>query len=112
MKKLIIDSRASLEEKSSILSLGYKYIECPLCQKTYEAISGHPDILLHIVDNKNVVLHKDIDSNFTRKLQHEGIKITYSENSLTSKQNQLKRWDKLMLLNEGLHSEYEKEAKN
>lgn len=84
MKKLIIDSRASLEEKSSILSLGYKYIECPLCQKTYEAISGHPDILLHIVDNKNVVLHKDIDSNFTRKLQHEGIKITYSENSLTS----------------------------
>ncbi|WMJ81105.1 hypothetical protein RBU49_02315 [Clostridium sp. MB40-C1] len=84
MKKLIIDYRASDEEKLSILNLGYKYIECPHCSQVYEAICGHPDILLHIVDNKNILIHKDIQSEFVETLKNSGINVIYSSNSLDS----------------------------
>ncbi|MCY6960354.1 DUF6873 family GME fold protein [Clostridium brassicae] len=84
MKKLIIDYRTSDEEKLSILNLGYEYIECPPCSKVYEAICGHPDILLHIIDNKNILVHKDVQSDFIKTLKDRGINVSSSSSSLKS----------------------------
>ncbi|MCY6370561.1 DUF6873 family GME fold protein [Clostridium ganghwense] len=84
MKKIIIDHRTSQEEKSSILNLGYDYLICPPSSSLYDAISGHPDILLHIIDNKNIIVHRDIHPKFVKLLKELDINVLYSLSSLNS----------------------------
>lgn len=85
MKYLFVDSRISTEEESNLILLGYNIIKCPLFSLLYYAISGHPDILIHVLDEKNLILHKDIDKNFIKKLENLNFNIHLSKNSLSSK---------------------------
>lgn len=84
MKYLFVDSRLYIEEESNLTSLGYNIIKCPLFSLLYYAISGHPDILIHILDEKNLVLHKDANKKFIEKLKTLGFNIKLSQNSLSS----------------------------
>lgn len=83
MKYLFVDSRIYIEEESNLISLGYNIIKCPLFSLLYYAISGHPDILIHVLDGKNLILHKDIDKKFIKKLKNLGFNIKLSQNSLS-----------------------------
>ncbi len=57
----------------------------PSTSLLYPAVCGHPDMLLHIIDNKNIILHKNIDKKFVESLKNLGINIILSNNSLRDK---------------------------
>lgn len=82
MKYAIVDFRICREEKSNLIKLGYKILICPPSRLLYQAVCGHPDMLLHIIDKNNIMVHRDMDKNFIVLLQNLGFNISLSENSL------------------------------
>lgn len=82
LKYAFVDYRISKEEKYNLESLGCTVITCPPSPLLYEAISGHPDILVHLISNKKVIIHKDIDFNFIQLLKNLNLEIHYSLDSL------------------------------
>lgn len=82
LKYAFVDYRISKEEKSNLESLDCTVIVCPPSPLLYEAISGHPDILIHLLNNKKVIVHKDIDFNFIQLLKNLNLEVHYSIDSL------------------------------
>jgi hypothetical protein len=82
MRYAIIDFRTTAEEKSNIKNLGYDILVCPPSQLLYDAVCGHPDMLLNIIDGKTIMVHKDIDKNFVEKLKNLNFDVVFSSNSL------------------------------
>lgn len=85
MKIALVDNRISNEEKNNLEKRNIKVILCPSTSLLYPAVCGHPDMLLHIIDNKNIILHKNIDKKFVESLKNLGINIILSNNSLRDK---------------------------
>lgn len=85
MKTLFVDNRIAIEEFNILKKLNYKIIKVPSCNKLYNAIKGHPDILLHIQDKNSIIVHKDIPKDFITLLKHNGFNVTLSTYSLDSK---------------------------
>lgn len=85
MKYAFVDYRISNEELTSLEKLKISPIIVPKCCDLYEAIDGHPDIQLNILNSKQIIVHKNISLKFIDKLNDLHIKIIYSENILTSK---------------------------
>lgn len=85
MKTLIIDYRSDEEEKNTLKSLGYNILLCPPCNYLYEAVSGHPDMLLHIIDKNNLMVHRDAPKSFVDSLSLLGFNVLFSSSSLKSK---------------------------
>jgi len=83
IKTLIIDYRTSEEEKRTLISLGYNILICPPCEKLYDAVCGHPDMLMHIIDDK-IVLHKDTPKSFIDSIYNLGFKVHLSHFHLES----------------------------
>ncbi|NEZ47722.1 hypothetical protein FDF74_11080 [Clostridium niameyense] len=82
MKIAFIDSRTSLEEKNNLEKLNIKIICCPLSSNLYNAVCGHPDMLIHLIDDTTILVHKDIDKNFINLLTCLGFNVILSNNSL------------------------------
>lgn len=85
MKTLIVDYRISEEEQNSLLNLGYKILACPPSNRLYYAICGHPDILMHIINRKKIIVHKNAPKDFIKSLKDLGINVILSKNSLDLK---------------------------
>jgi hypothetical protein len=81
-----VDYRTTYPEKEILNSLGLEIIEIPVCNDLYEAINGHVDIQLNIIDKKSkkVIINKNINNSFKNKLQNLGITYIESKNSLTN----------------------------
>lgn len=84
MKYAIVDYRITDEEKHNLKELGCKILVCPPSDLLYEAVSGHPDILLHIIDKKNIIVHKNMNIEFTNLLKELSFNVIFSKNSLSS----------------------------
>lgn len=84
MKYAIVDYRTSKEEILSLKKLGCEILIPPPSDALYEAVCGHPDMLLHIINQKNIVIHKDMNNGFIKSLKNLGLSVTFSENSLGS----------------------------
>ncbi len=84
MKYAIIDYRTSEEEICNLKKLGCEVLACPPSSILYEAVCGHPDMLLHIVNQKNIIVHKDMNNGFINLLKNLGLSVAFSENSLGS----------------------------
>ncbi|MGH4118580.1 DUF6873 family GME fold protein [Clostridium sp.] len=84
MKNVIVDFRIHNEEKLHLISLGYNVLICPPSNLLYEAICGHPDMLIHIVKN-NIIVHKDMDENFIQTLESLNYNIYKTNASLQNK---------------------------
>lgn len=82
MKCAIVDFRVTEEEKNNITNLGYKVIVCPPSNSLYQAVCGHPDMLLHIVDKNTVMVHRDIDKDFVTLLRNLRFHVLLSGNKL------------------------------
>jgi len=82
MKYAIIDFRTTREEKCTLISLGFELLTCPPSKLLYEAVCGHPDMLLHIIDSKTIMVHKDMDENFVEKLKNLNFNVVFSMNNL------------------------------
>ncbi|NMM64049.1 hypothetical protein HBE96_15485 [Clostridium sp. P21] len=85
MKYAIVDFRTSFEEKNNLMNLGYEVLICPPSDLLYEAVCGHPDILLHIISDDTIMVHKDINKEFINKLTSMNFKVVFSQNSLEEK---------------------------
>ncbi|MBV7272788.1 hypothetical protein JMF89_10705 [Clostridiaceae bacterium UIB06] len=84
MDYAIVDYRISEEEKCNLKKLGCEVLVCPPSKLLYDAICGHPDVLLHIIDNENLMVHKDMNVKFVKLLKKLGFNVSFSENNLNS----------------------------
>lgn len=82
MKNAIVDYRIDDVEKENLIAFGCNIIECPPSSILYDAVCGHPDMLMNIVNNDLIILHKDTDRAFVSQLQAMEKNIVFSENSL------------------------------
>ncbi len=85
MKYAIVDFRTSTEEKNNLKDLGYEVLICPPSNLLYEAVCGHPDILLHIISSDTIMVHKNMNENFINKLISINFKVVFSKNRLHQK---------------------------
>ena len=81
-----IDYRTTQRERDTLTSLNLKIIEIPKCNNLYEAINGHADIQLNILDKKSkkVVINRNMDENFKKSLSNSNIDYIESKTSLGS----------------------------
>ncbi|MCB2289611.1 hypothetical protein LGK97_07520 [Clostridium sp. CS001] len=68
MKSVIVDFRIHNEETESLVSMGYHLLICPPSNLLYDAVCGHPDMLMHITGN-NIIVHKNMNSEFIKNLE-------------------------------------------
>ena len=85
MKYAFVDYRISEEEINNLSNLNCNIIKCEPCLKLYNAICGHPDILLHFINPSTIILHKDASDTFEASLIDLGFNVIRSEYSLTDK---------------------------
>lgn len=85
MKYAFVDFRISEEEFLNLSKLNCNIIKCVPSPKLYDAICGHPDILLHFTDNNTVIIHKDTTENFEASLSSLKLKVIRSEKALIDK---------------------------
>ncbi|WP_123054343.1 DUF6873 family GME fold protein [Clostridium sp. JN-1] len=81
---VIVDFRTDVEERNSLKNLGYDLLICPPSNLLYDAVCGHPDMLLKIIDNDKILVHKNMDKTFISKLKTLGYKVFLSRNNLCS----------------------------
>lgn len=84
MKIIFVDYRISDEERKSLSKFDYEILIVPPSSNLYKAVSGHPDMLLHIADKDTIVVHKDMDIEFIEKLKKHNINVLLSNKSLKS----------------------------
>ena len=82
-----VDYRITEIEFLNLKKHGVIPIKVPKTSLVYDAINGHPDIQLSIIDSKNkhILVHKDIDKSFLNILNEFNIKFSFSKNSLQNK---------------------------
>ncbi|WP_294385093.1 DUF6873 family GME fold protein [uncultured Clostridium sp.] len=82
-----IDYRTSKSEINSLKKLNYEIIKIPKDSNLYEAINGHTDIQLNILNNhsKTVIINKNIDLSFKKLLKEKNINFIESDSTLSSK---------------------------
>lgn len=80
-----VDYRISEIEKNNLSKIkNSELVLIPRCNNLYEAICGHVDIQLNIIDNK-VIVQKEMDKAFLDRLSSLGVDYILSEKSLNSK---------------------------
>lgn len=85
MKTVITDFRIDVEEKRNLERLGCRVINCGCCHELYEAVCGHPDMLMHLIDENTIIVHKNMLKNIIEELSNCGKKVIISKTSLCSK---------------------------
>ena len=81
-----VDYRITMEEELNLLKQGLKIIKIPKCNKVYNAINGHVDIQLCIVDKakRQVVINKEAPSEFKKLLTENDINFLNSHDIISS----------------------------
>lgn len=82
MKNAIVDFRVSEEEINNLKDLNLNIIKCPKCEMLYDAVCGHPDMQIHILDKTKVLVHKTMDKNLIKELIKLNISIIFSNREL------------------------------
>lgn len=82
MKIAFTDYRISKEEEMNLEKLNCTLIKCGPCERVYEAINGHPDILIHKISENKILVHRDMPKDFKNKLEGLGITPIDTEASL------------------------------
>lgn len=82
MKIVFVDSRIENDEQNNLIKLGYEVLKCPLSSDLYSAVSGHPDMLMFIVNSKKIIVHKNMQNEFTARLKKLNIDVISSQNAL------------------------------
>jgi hypothetical protein len=82
MKNFFVDYRISEEELCNLRKLDCNVIKCPKCELLYEAVDGHPDMLLNLTGEKSLVVHRDMDQGFLDYLALLGFDVALSKESI------------------------------
>lgn len=84
LKYSFVDSRISQEELASLENIGIRPVKVPASDLLYAAVCGHPDILINIIDDNTIVVHRDMPYDFINLLKGAGFEVILSESSLSS----------------------------
>lgn len=81
-----IDYRTTNEEIKNLSNQGFTCIKIPKCISLYDAIDGHVDIQIAVLDKckKEVIIHKNMDENFKNLLISNSINFHETACSLNS----------------------------
>lgn len=82
MNTVLVDYRIAEEERFSLEKLGFKVLVCPPSSSLYEAICGHPDMLINRINKDTILVHKQMDNYFIELLQEANFNVIFSHNPL------------------------------
>lgn len=85
MKYALVDYRINIIEKSNLEKLGCTVITCPPYEKLYKAVCGHPDMLVHVIDRKSILVHKNMPTHFVELLESLNFNVLKSHSSILAK---------------------------
>ena len=68
-----VDYRTTEEEINSLKNLNYDVIKIPKDNNLYEAINGHTDIQLNILNRHTIIVNKNINLSFKELLKTKNI---------------------------------------
>ena len=80
-----VDYRTTENEINSLKKLNYDVIKIPKDNNLYEAINGHTDIQLNILNKNTLIINKNIDLSFRELLKTKNINFIESDSTLSSK---------------------------
>lgn len=80
-----VDYRTTENEINSLKKLNYDVIKIPKDNNLYEAINGHTDIQLNILDKHTLIVNKNINLSFKELLKTKNINFIESNSTLSSK---------------------------
>lgn len=80
-----VDYRTTENEISSLKKLNYDVIKIPKDNNLYEAINGHTDIQLNILNKNTLIINKNINLSFKELLKTKNINFIESDSTLSSK---------------------------
>ena len=80
-----VDYRTTENEINSLKKLNYDVIKIPKDNNLYEAINGHTDIQLNILNKHTLIVNKNINLSFKQLLETKNINFIESDNVLSSK---------------------------
>lgn len=85
LKNVIVDYRIDRKEKNVLLENGYNVLTVPKYEGVYNAISGHPDIQLCIINSNTIIVHNNMPYGFIIELEKLGLNIIKSKNNIKNK---------------------------
>lgn len=80
-----VDYRTTENEINSLKKLNYDVIKIPKDNNLYEAINGHTDIQLNILNKNTIIINKNINLSFKELLKTKNINFIESDSTLSSK---------------------------
>ena len=80
-----VDYRTTENEINSLKKLNYDVIKIPKDNNLYEAINGHTDIQLNILNKNIIIINKNINLSFKELLKTKNINFIESNSTLSSK---------------------------
>ena len=80
-----VDYRTTEEEINSLKNLNYDVIKIPKDNNLYEAINGHTDIQLNILNRHTIIINKNINLSFKELLKTKNINFIESDSTLSFK---------------------------
>ena len=80
-----VDYRTTENEINSLKKLNYDVIKIPKDNNLYEAINGHTDIQLNILNKNTIIINKNINLSFKELLKTKNINFLESNSTLSSK---------------------------
>ncbi|QZY56291.1 DUF6873 family GME fold protein [Crassaminicella profunda] len=82
VKVALVDGRVSHNFMNNLKSMGINIIKTPCCKELYGAISYHPDILLHPIKGKDVVVAPNVYDPLAKLLEKYGLNVIKGETTL------------------------------
>lgn len=82
---VIVDSRIGQTNLTSLQKLNRKTILVPLNKSLYNAVAGHPDMQVFILDNKNILVSPDANISVANELRSLGVNVIIGQTKLIDK---------------------------
>lgn len=79
---VVVDGRISNIMVNNLSNLGIHIIKTPCCREVYSSIAYHPDILLHPIGGKDVVVAPNVYDELKGILSNEGLRVIRGESVL------------------------------
>lgn len=81
---VIVDGRISEEVKTKLTNMGINLILTTKCHELSEAISYHPDLVIHPINHNTLLIAPNVYDYYEDRLYGKGIKIIKGEKKLAS----------------------------